>query len=120
MFASYEFNMLKSDGTNMLMDENMVSKSLKLANNADYSFHYSDSQINMYGGDESLIAVKSWDNISETWNSIEATIDTYENTVTYSSPVVSNIVVLSAPKVTGIQNEFTKLPTEFTLSQKLP
>ncbi len=58
VFASYEFNMLKSDGTNMLMDENMVSKSLKLANNADYSFHYSDSQINMYGGDESLIAVK--------------------------------------------------------------
>jgi len=120
VFASYEFNMLKSDGTNMLMDENRVSKSVKLANNAEYKFHYTDSQIALYNGDESTIVVQSWDDATETWTSIDATVDTDENTVTYSTSTISNIVVLSALGLTDIHDNNTDIPTEFTLLQNYP
>ena len=121
VFASYEINMFSSDGINMLMNNNMMmGKKMSLGNNADFNFHYSDMQIEMYAGNESEIVVNAWDDVTESWTTIDATVDTYNNTVTFSSPDVSNLIVLSATKVTNINDNVTNQPTEFTLSQNYP
>lgn len=121
VFASYEINMLSSDGTNMLMNDNMMmSRKMSLGNSADYSFHYSDLQMEIYNGDESEIVVQGWDDVTESWTIIDATVDTYNNTVTFSSPDVNNLIVLSANKVTSVENETTTLPSKFALSQNYP
>ncbi|MDA3859797.1 MAG: T9SS type A sorting domain-containing protein [Melioribacteraceae bacterium] len=121
VFASYEINMLNSDGTNMLMSTNMMmGRKMSLGNNADYSFHYSDLQMEMYNSDESKIVVNGWDDLAESWYTIDATVDTDNNTVTFSSPDVSNLIVLSAAKVTGLESLIATQPTEFTLSQNYP
>jgi hypothetical protein len=120
IFASYEVNMFQTDGTNLMLDSYSMSSNMTFANDVEYSFHYTDMQIEMYDGDESSINVQSWDDISESWVSVAATVDEENNIVTFSSPDVSNIIVLSALKVTAVEDEVTAMPTEFTLSQNYP
>ncbi len=120
VFASYEINIFQEDGDNWMMDDNWRSEHMTFANDVEYNFHYSDLQLDMYKGDENSIVVKYWDDASTSWATIDATVDLINNTVSFSSPDVSNLVILSASKVTAVEDEVTALPTEFTLSQNYP
>ncbi|MCF6268307.1 MAG: T9SS type A sorting domain-containing protein [Melioribacteraceae bacterium] len=120
IFASYEINMFTSDGRNMMTDDRMMNEYFRFANNIDYSFHYSDLQIETYDVDESRIKVKYWDEVSADWETVDATVNAELNIVTFSSSDVSNIIVLSASKITAVEDETTALPTEFSLSQNYP
>ncbi len=93
---------------------------MTFANDVEFNFHYSDLQLDMYKGDENSIVAKYWDDTSTNWVTIDATVDATNNTVSFTSPDVSNLIILSASKVTAVDNEVTALPTEFTLSQNYP
>jgi len=121
VFASYEVNMLTPDGSNLLMSSNMImGNKIKLGNNADFHLHYTDLQMKMYDGNEDEIIVNTWDDITESWITIDAVVDTDNNTVDFSSSEASNLIILSTTKATDINHNVTNLPTEFTLSQNYP
>ena len=120
VFASYEINMFQADGDNWMMDNDWRSEHMTFANDVEFNFHYSDLQLDMYKGDENSIVAKYWDDTSTNWVTIDATVDATNNTVSFTSPDVSNLIILSASKVTAVDNEVTALPTEFTLSQNYP
>ncbi len=121
VFASYEINMIQIDGSNLMMSSHMMGEHLSFANNVDYKFHYSDSQIEMYDGDEQEIIAQYWNDVSASWVTIDASIDTENNTVAFSSTDVNNIIVLTTTtSVTSKEDEITKSPSDFSLSQNYP
>ncbi len=120
IFASYEVNMFSSDGRNLMTDDRMMNQYFRFTNSIDYSFHYSDLQLEEYNVDESSIKVKYWDDVSENWVTVDATVDVESNIVNFSSSDVSNMIVLSASKITAVGDEATTLPIEFSLSQNYP
>ncbi len=120
IFASYEVNIFRPDGNNWMMSGDMMGGHMSFGNNVDFNFHYSDLQLGMYNADENLISAKYWDDQSNSWISVEATVDTDNNTVSFSNSEVSNLIILIANKVTAVEDEVTGLPTEVTLAQNYP
>lgn len=120
IFAGYEVNIFQPDGNNWMMNGDMMGGHMSFGNQVDFNFHYSDLQLDIYEVDENSISAKYWDDQSNSWISVSATVDVENNTVSFSDSEVSNIIVLTAAKITGVEEEITQLPKEFTLSQNYP
>jgi hypothetical protein len=128
IFACYEINMLQPDGSDLLVDENGNSRHFELANKADFHFHYSLSELKSISAEDNLaktqakeISVSYWDDVTESWVIVEdAIINTDENTVEFSSSVVSNLVALSVTEVTAVEKKNNIVPIEFSVSQNYP
>jgi len=119
--AAYEINMFQPDGqSGMGGPGGMGSGHMSFGSDVHFQLHYNDNQLNYYQADEESISAKYWDDESGSWIIPDYEVDTQKNFVTFFSSEISNYVVLTANKVTGIALTENSVPSEFSLSQNYP
>jgi hypothetical protein len=70
--------------------------------------------------DETTIKVKMWDEQTNGWEIIPASLDPQNNVVTFSTSKVSGLVALTADNLTSVNSESEIIPAKFSLSQNYP
>jgi len=94
---------------------------MELNSDANYQLHYNDIQAAGFNVDESTIQVRYYDAQNSTWNTYSgAVVDPQNNTVTFSSPLVQNFVILTADQATSADPSANSSPAEFALDQNYP
>lgn len=121
VFAAYEIDMYLPNGMNGLHQGGNGGFGMQLNSNANYQLHYNDIQAFGSNIDESTIQVKYYDAQNSTWNTYSgAVIDPQNNTVTFSSSLVNNFVILTADQATSVKPVDNYSPVEFNLEQNYP
>ncbi|HSD65034.1 MAG TPA: T9SS type A sorting domain-containing protein, partial [Ignavibacteriaceae bacterium] len=121
VFAAYEVDMYLPNGMNGLHQGGGCGYGMQLNSEADYQLHYNDIQAEGNNIDESTIQVKYYDAQSSTWTSYPGAVaDAQYNTVTFSSTLISNFIILTANLTTNIEPSNKYTPDEFTLEQNYP
>ncbi len=119
IFAGYEIDMFNPNENNMMWENGHGGGHMDFGNNIKIQLHFTDAQLNAYGMNKNNIQAKLWDDQTNSWKSVASTINTQNNTVSFSSSTVSGFVALSGSTVTAV--EITEsLPTEFVLNQNYP
>ncbi len=120
VFAAYEFDMYLPNGMNGLHQGGMNGYGMTLNSAADFKLHYNDIQKSGHNIDESTIQVKYYNAQNSTWNSYPGVvIDAQNNTVTFSSTLVNNFIILTANQATSVKSPELK-PVVFALDQNYP
>ena len=119
IFAGYEIDMFNPNENNMMWENGHGGGHMDFGNNIKIQLHFTDAQLNTYGMNKNNIQAKLWDNQTNSWKSVASTINTQNNTVSFSSSTVSGFVALSGSTVTAVETT-ESLPTEFVLNQNYP
>ena len=120
-FMGFELGIFNSNGTNNMWNNGSCGGQMNFGSSVNYQIHYNDIQVLGNNIDESSIEAKYWDDQSSNWIVFNnASVNTETNSVTFSGSDVSNFVILTANKVTSVENEATGLPTEFSVMQNYP
>ncbi len=120
-FAAYEIDMYLPNGMNGMHHGGNYGYGMELNSDANYQLHYNDIQAEGSNIDESTIQVKYYDALSSSWITYPgATVDAQNNTVTFSSALVRNLVVLTANQPTSVDPSVSGSPVDFTLDQNYP
>jgi len=120
ILAGYEIHLLDSDGKSAMNNGGMMGGHMEFDSNVSYQMHYTDAQLDYYNADENSIEAKYWDNQSNSWIKVNATINTESNTVTFDNNIVSNFVVLTSNNITAANNPGLSTPNKFKLEQNYP
>lgn len=117
--AAWQVDIYAPNGGSMMMNRNGRRGHMSFGNQVRFQLHYTDEQMDMFGGDESQIMAHVWDEESESWQTADAVVDAANNTVTFSGTEVSSFVALSAPQsITSVTRNAT--PVDFVLEQNYP
>jgi len=120
-FAAYEIDMYLPNGMNGMHHGGNSGYGMELNSDANYQLHYNDIQAAGFNVDESTIQVRYYDAQNSTWNTYSgAVVDPQNNTVTFSSPLVQNFVILTADQATSADPSANSSPAEFALDQNYP
>ena len=120
-FAAYEIDMYLPNGMNGLHQGGNCGYGLQLNSDVNFQLHYDDNQTSGLNIDESTIQVKYYNPQNSTWTAYpDVTINTQNNTVTFSSELVSNFIILTPEQTTSIKSLESYLPSEFSLEQNYP
>jgi hypothetical protein len=68
---------------------------------------------------ENNVKVKVWNNLNNSWQTINASVNTSSNSVTFETTNLSNFYILAGSAVTDIETE-AALPTAYELKQNYP
>ena len=120
VFAGYEIQMFDPAGNSMMRNGGMMGGHMEMGSKVGYQLHYTDKQMQHYGANENSMDVKYWDNLSNSWMTVSASINTETNTVRFENSVVSNYVVLSFDKTTAVGDVSSVTPNDFSLEQNYP
>lgn len=121
VMAGYEIHIFQPDGrSGMGGPGGMGGGHMSFGNDIHFQLHYNDNQLNYYQADEESISVKYWDDESEEWITPDYNLDTQKKVVNFNSSEISNYVILTANKVTGITLKDDNSPSKFVLSQNYP
>jgi hypothetical protein len=120
VFAGYEIHMFDPTGSSMMRNGSMMGGHMEMGSKVGYQLHYTDKQIQHNNVDENTMEVKYWDNLSNSWMTVSASVNKETNTITFENSVVSNYVVLSFDKTTAVEEENSVTPNDFTLEQNYP
>lgn len=121
ILAGYEIGIYNPQGQNMMWGQGGCGGMMNFNNNIDYQFQYNDIQLQGYNIDESTIHVKYWNQNNQNWVSINnAVLNTTNNTVSFSSDVASNYIILTGNQVTGVNPEGDLVVGGYTLMQNYP
>ncbi len=120
-FAAYEIDMYLPNGMNGMHQGGNCGYGMSFNSEVDYQLHYSDVQADGSNIDESSIQVKYYDAQSSSWAAYPGTaVDPQNNTVTFSSALVRNLVILTADQATSVEPSAASSPIDFTLEQNYP
>jgi len=117
--AAWQIDIYASNGGTMMMNGMGRRSHMRFGNQVRFQLHYTDEQMNMFGGDESQIMAHYWDEESKSWKTADAVVDAANNTVTFSGTEVSSFVALSAPQTTTSVAR-NAAPVDFVLEQNYP
>ncbi len=94
---------------------------MQFASNADFQFHYTDAQLNENNIDESSVQVKYWDGDLSNWSVVSnATLNTNDNTISFSNDVVGNFFILTGDNPTSVETGTNLTADNFKLLQNYP
>ncbi len=120
-FAAYEIDMYRPNGMNGLHQGGNCGYGMELNSPVDYQLHYNDIQAAGFNIDESTIQVKYYNAQNLIWSAYPGVVvDPQNNTVTFSSPLVSNFIILTADQATSVNSETNNSPVQFSLAQNYP
>jgi hypothetical protein len=120
-FAAYEIDMYLPNGMNGLHQGGNCGYGMELNSAVNYQLHYNDVQVAGFNIDESTIQVKYYNAQTSTWSTYSgAVVDPQNNTVTFSSPLVRNFVILTADQATSVNSSLNNSLDEFSLAQNYP
>ncbi len=120
-FMGFEIGMFDPSGNNQMMNGGQMGGHLNFNNEAHFQFVYNDIQILGNNIDENTIKAKYWDDQTSSWviiNNISVNVET--NKITLSSSEIPNYIIITADKITSVENEKELKPREFTLKQNYP
>ncbi len=121
IFAGYEIGIFDPWGNNMMWEDGGCGGMMSFNNDADYQFHYNDIQLQGYNIDESTLQVKYWNKNTQSWTLVDnAYVDLANNTISFSSSVASNFVILTGTTVSGVNPEGDITVDKYTLKQNYP
>ncbi len=113
--------MYRPNGMNGMHQGGNCGFGMELNSDVDYQLHYNDIQTAGFNINESTIQVKYYDGQSSTWVTYPgAVVDPQNNTVTFSSPLVRNFVILTADQATNVTPSESYTPDQFSLEQNYP
>lgn len=119
--AAYEIHMFQPDGSSgMRGPGGMGGGHMTFGSEVQFQLHYNDNQLNNINADEESITVKYWDDESEQWITPDYFLNTQKKVVTFNSSEISNYVIITADKATGIISSISNIPSKFSLSQNYP
>lgn len=121
VFAAYEIGIFRPDGTNNMWNNGSCGGHMNFNSNMEFNLHFSDLQL--LGFDPNTINAKYWDDQSSAWISItNQTVNLTEGTVSFETDNVSNFIVLTSDRITGLSGaEYaTAIPEQFRLLQNYP
>lgn len=121
-FCGFEIGIFNTDGTNGMWQNGNWGGRMNFGSLSKFQIHYDDMQLNAYDIDEKNIKAKYWDNGTNNWTTLsDAIIDRANKTVTFSSNIVSNYVILTGEKIiTAVDKEQKILPDNYSLEQNYP
>ena len=94
---------------------------MEFGSNANLQFHYTDAELEAKNIDESTVQVKYWDSRTNTWITISNTnINSSNNTVTFSTSNVGNLLILTGDSPTSVQTSNDLIVDDFKLEQNYP
>ncbi len=120
ILSGYEIGIYGSDDRNFMWQGGNCGKNLKVRNNNQFQFHYSDEQLNEGNFDENTISIRYWDEQSNNWLIIEnVQINILENIITFESDILSNYYIITADQsVVNVVEQ--NLISKFALEQNYP
>ncbi len=121
-FCGFEIGIFNTGGTNGMWQNGNWGGRMNFGSLSKFQIHYDDMQLNAYDIDENNIKAKYWDNGTNNWTTISnAMIDRANKTVTFSSNIVSNYVILTGEKITtAVDKEQNIIPDNYSLEQNYP
>ncbi len=120
-FAAYEIDMYLPNGMNGMHQGGNCGYGMSFNSEVNYQLHYNDIQASGSNIDESTIQAKYYDPQSSAWITYPGTtVDAQNNTVTLSSSLVRNLVILTADQTTSVDPAAANAPLDFTLEQNYP
>ena len=118
--AAYQIDIYAPNGSHMMMSQNGRRGSMGFGSAVRLQLHYTDSQMQMFGGDESQLMAHYWDEEVNDWAVVnDAVVDAENNTVSFASTQVSSFVALSAAQTTTLVAS-SNAPVNFVLEQNYP
>ncbi len=122
IFAGYEIGMFDSSGQNMMWQGGQCGGHMNFGSAANFQLHYNDIQLQGFNIDESTVEARYWDDQSAAWVTVSnAVLDPVNNRVVFSETEVSNFMILTGEKITGIEENKGGSPVQgFTLKQNYP
>ena len=117
----FELGVFNPQGSNNMWNSGSCGGHMNFGSNVNFQFHYNDIQLLGNNVDENSIEAKYWDDQSSVWMIFNnASVNTETNLITFSGSEVSNFVILTANKITSVENETDRVPMEFSLKQNYP
>ncbi len=122
ILAGYEIGVYNQMGMNMLWEGGGCGGMLNFNSNINYHLRYTDYELSFRGIDESALVIKYWNQQNNNWMTFQnPVINTQTNTVTLSSNVASNFIIITGNQiVSGNQNSGGDVPTNYVLEQNYP
>ena len=120
-FMGFELGVFNPNGSNNMWNSGSCGGHMNFGSSVNYQIHYNDIQVLGNNIDENSIEAKYWDDQSSSWMIFNnSSVNTETNIITFSGSEVSNFVILTANKITSVENETGRLPMEFSLKQNYP
>lgn len=122
ILAGYEIGIYNQMGMNMLWDGGGCGGMLNFNSNINYQLRYTNYEVGYRGINENTLVVKYWNQENESWVTFSnPVINTQTNTITLSSDVASNFIIITGTTVvTDTQDENNQVPNEYALAQNYP
>lgn len=122
ILAGYEIGVYNQMGMNMLWEGGGCGGMLNFNSNINYNLRYTDYELGFRGIDESSLVIKYWNQQNNNWSTFQnPVINTQTNTVTLSSDVASNFIIITGNQiVSGNQNSGDDVPNNYVLEQNYP
>lgn len=119
IFKCYEIGMFYSNGSNGMM-QGGCGGMMNFGANANFQFHFNDTQIEAYHIDKNSLKVKYWNDQTNGWTiTSNAVINLSTNTITFSANQVATYYILTSDNVTAV-NENGTVPSGYALEQNYP
>lgn len=118
VFAAYEVDIYQNNGMNGNHHNGNCGGHMHFNSNVNFQLHYNDEQIS--GLNENSLSVKYWDNETSNWVAYSnISINTSDNTVSFSTSDLSNFIILNADNATGVEDKNISV-TDYELEQNYP
>ena len=121
-FAGYEMDFFSTSMMGGGMSNQMgCGGHMNFNSNADFQFHFTDEQLTDANITASSVKVKYWDSDINQWKEISnATLNTINNTFTFSQTTAANFFILTGDSPTSVESSGNALPDQFILKQNYP
>ncbi|MCU7496161.1 MAG: T9SS type A sorting domain-containing protein [Ignavibacteria bacterium] len=122
VLAAYEIGLFAYNGVDILRANNGCGGQMNFGSQVMMHLHFTKSQIQGGNFNSKTIKAQYWNSETNSWTQAEnATVDSATNTVSFSQPIASSYIILTAEQ-TATAVEYTRdyTPSSYTLTQNYP
>lgn len=122
ILAGFEISFFANNGLNPMMQGGACGGHMNFNSTVMMQLHFTDLQLKSGNFNKNTIAVKYWDNTSNSWKTVSNTVlNTANNTVSFTQNLAGSYVILTAQQsATAVEILGGTVPSDYSLDQNYP
>jgi hypothetical protein len=121
IFAAYEVSIADNNGNDLMVTNNGHNGGqMEASSKVSLQLHYTSDQLSYYGLAEINLKAKVWSQTSNSWQLVNASVNTSTKTVTFTSSTLGNYYALTGSTSVTEVSEANSIPTGYLLQQNYP